>query len=423
MDVCSETLAVVLAGGIGSRLAPLTRRRAKPAVPFAGAFRIVDFTLLNCLQSGLSRILVLTQYQADSVHRHLRRNWAPWTGRPDGTITPVSPNSLPGTSSYRGTADAVYQNLDAILRSGARWVLILSGDHIYRMDYSGMIRAHQQSDAVATVACTDVPLAAARRFGVVTADTAGRVVDFHEKPNQPQAISGHPRRALVSMGIYVFSTEGLIRILNNDHGSSFSGHDFGQDIFPSLIRTQPVYAWHAGSGSNQKTPFYWRDVGTIDAYHRASMDMLKPDSLLDLTCSAWTVCGYAPTGCPDRSDDASSERAGSVQQSLLCPRVVTDGAAVTRSILSADVTVEPGAAVTNSIVFDGATIGAGACIRNCIVEEAVDIPPGMRIGTPGDRPPPGCTVSETGITVVTPECRFPEPWQIDTVAPMVSAVS
>ena len=278
-----KTLAIVLAGGAGSRLHPLTTDRAKPAVPFGGKYRIIDFTLTNCLHSGLRRILVLTQYKSHSLQKHLRDGWSIFNPELGEYITTVPPQMRTGESWYGGTADALYQNLYLVERSGAKWVIILAGDHIYRMDYAPMVKFHSESGADLTVACMEVGINEARGFGIMGLDSGSRVVNFVEKPQNPPALPDNPDLALASMGIYVFSADKLIAMLKSDHEQAQSSHDFGKDIIPRMIDSHRVYGYRFGGELGRVSPDrYWRDVGTIDSYYAANMDLLKPVPPLNL---------------------------------------------------------------------------------------------------------------------------------------------
>ncbi len=263
-----QTQTIILAGGRGSRLSPLTCDRSKPAVPFGGKYRIIDFTLANCLHSGLRQILVLTQYKSFSLQKHLRDAWSIFNPELGEYITPVPPQMQVGQHWYRGTADAVFQNLNLLKNSGAKWILILSGDHIYRMDYAAMLKYHHACSAQMTVACMPVPMNDARLFGILSIDKNNKVTAFNEKPEQPCAIPGDSEHALASMGIYVFSIDLLINILETDATMQQSSHDFGKDIIPKLINQTSVYAYRFGTTKGRVTPDrYWRDVGTIDSYY------------------------------------------------------------------------------------------------------------------------------------------------------------
>lgn len=290
-----RTLTFVLAGGVGTRLHPLTADRAKPAVPFGGQYRIIDFALTNCLHSGLRRVLVLPQYKSHSLMKHLRDGWSIFNPSLGEYVTPVPPQMRTDESWYSGTANAIYQNLYLLERSGADNVVILSGDHIYRMDYAAMLRFHAESLATVTVACMEVPVGEASSFGVMGVDVDGRVTTFEEKPDVPKTLPEDPERALVSMGIYVFSRELLVRSLREDHINPNSAHDFGKDILPTLIRSEAVYAYPFGGASGRvSVDRYWRDVGTIDSYYHANMDLLEPIPPIDLYQKSWQIRNAFP---------------------------------------------------------------------------------------------------------------------------------
>ncbi|NNG13448.1 MAG: NTP transferase domain-containing protein, partial [Halobacteria archaeon] len=272
-----NTLSIILAGGIGSRLHPLTAERAKPAVPFGGKYRIIDFTLANCLHSGVRQVLVLTQYKSLSLQKHLRDGWSIFNPEIGEYITPVPPQMRKGGNWYAGTADALHQNLFLLERSSADTVLILSGDHIYRMDYAAMLEFHQRQKADVTIACMQVGHNEARGFGVMDVDANNRIQAFEEKPAKPKVIPGDPEHCLASMGIYIFSMDLLGQQLEADHEKQDSTHDFGNDILPPLIKTRHVFAYHFGGSHGRVSPDnYWRDVGSIDSYYTANMDLLKP---------------------------------------------------------------------------------------------------------------------------------------------------
>lgn len=297
-----QTLTIVLAGGSGARLHPLTRDRTKPAVPFGGKYRIIDFTLANCLHSGLRRILVLTQYMSLSLQKHLRDGWSIFNPELGEYVTPVPPQMRNGERWYSGAADAVYQNLHLLERSGARWVLILSGDHIYRMDYAALLRFHREQGAGATLACMDVPLAEAGRFGVLSLESGGRVARYENKPESPEPLPEDPQRALASMGIYVFSIDQLLQLLKEDAGQPESSHDFGADIIPGIIQSEGVYAYRFGGDAGRVTQDrYWRDLSTIDIYYQANMDLLEPLPPVDLYQLDWPIRTYQVQYPPART--------------------------------------------------------------------------------------------------------------------------
>ncbi|MCA9214489.1 MAG: glucose-1-phosphate adenylyltransferase [Planctomycetales bacterium] len=401
------TIALLLAGGVGSRLHPLTENRAKPAVPFGGKYRIIDFTLSNCYYSGLRRILVLTQYKSQSLQKHLRDGWSIFNPGIGEYITSVPPQMRTGDSWYAGTADAVYQNLYMLERSGAERVIILSGDHIYRMDYAAMDRFHRKSSADATIACMKVPVADAQSFGVMSVDDDGRIVNFHEKPANPQPIPGDPHHALASMGIYIFNLPLLCRVLREDHTNAKSSHDFGKDILPTLIRSHNLYGYEFGTnGGRVRGRTYWRDVGTLDSYFDTHMDLLKPNPPLDLYQHDWAIRTSAEQGPPVRTAPGASGKDSVLANSMSSSGVVITGGVVRTSILSRNVRIDDGADVQNSILLDGVRVAAGAVVRNCIIDKDVRIPPGERIGYDLEIDRKRFTVTENGIVVVPSSYRF-----------------
>jgi glucose-1-phosphate adenylyltransferase len=402
-----HTLTILLAGGVGSRLHPLTADRAKPAVPFGGKYRIIDFTLTNCLHSGLRRVLVLTQYKSHSLQKHLRDGWSIFNPECGEYITAVPPQMRTGETWYVGTADAIYQNLYLLERSGAERVLILSGDHIYRMDYAAMIAAHMEKRAELTVACMKVPLAEASAFGVVTTDADERIVDFQEKPRSPQPMAADKNAVMASMGIYIFSREILTDELIKDHESAASGHDFGKDIIPRLIRSHGVFAYRFGGVRGRVTPDqYWRDVGAIDAYYEANMDLLRVPPPLNLYQADWPIRTYQPQNPPAHVMSSASGQSGMLIDSILGDGSVLAGGVVKRSILATKVRVEENALVEDSVLFHDVTVGQGAKLKRCIVDKHVRIPPGETIGCDPQSDARRFTVSEKGIVVVPREYKF-----------------
>ncbi len=401
-----KTISIILAGGVGSRLHPLTAERAKPAVPFGGRYRIIDFTLSNCLHSGLRRILVLTQYKSHSLQKHLRDGWSIYNSELGEYVTPVPPQMRTGESWYSGTADAIFQNLYLLERSGAEFALILSGDHIYRMDYAAMLQHHQDSGADLTVACLTVGLEEARSFGVMTVDEGDRIVSFQEKPENPESIPGDSGNALASMGVYVFSINRLVELLHQDHEGD-STHDFGKDIFPSMVGTHRVIAYRFGGSSGRVTSDrYWRDVGTIDAYYAANMDLLQPMPPLDLYQEDWPIRTYEGQHPPARSVPGRSGREAEIVNCMLASGTLIVGGTVRHAILFSSVRVEEGAVVENSLLFEGVTVGEGAHLQRCIIDKHVVIPPGERIGFDLSRDAERFTVSEGGIVVIPKGYRF-----------------
>ena len=401
-----KTISIILAGGMGARLHPLTAERAKPAVPFGGRYRIIDFTLSNCLHSGLRRILVLTQYKSHSLQQHLRDAWSIYNAELGEYITPIPPQMRTGESWYTGTADAIYQNLYLLERSGADNAMILSGDHIYRMDYAAMLQHHHDFGAEVTVACLTVGLEQARSFGVMTVDEGDRIVSFHEKPEDPRSVPGDSEHALASMGVYVFSMNLLAELLREDH-SSDSTHDFGTDIFPSLVGTHRVIAYRFGGTSGRVTADrYWRDVGTVDAYYEANMELLQPVPSIDLYQRDWPIRTYEGQHPPARSVPGKSGREAEIVNCMLASGTLIVGGTLRHAILFPNVRIEEGAVVENSLLFQGVVVGEGAQLQRCIIDKHVLIPPGERIGFDRARDAERFMVSDRGIVVIGKGYRF-----------------
>lgn len=402
-----QTLAIILAGGVGSRLHPLTSDRAKPAVPFGGKYRIIDFTLANCLHSGVRRVLVLTQYKSHSLQKHLRDGWSIFNPELGEYITPVPPQMRVDGEWYSGTANAIYQNLYMIERSDADWVLILSGDHIYRMDYAEMIKMHVERRADVTVACMEVPVDKASAFGVPQVDSDSRIVGFDEKPEQPQTIQGDSQHVLASMGIYVFSKQLLLDELRRDQDDTASSHDFGRDILPSLIGSGKAYAYRFGGEGGRVSPDrYWRDVGTIDAYYEANMSLLDPVPPLDLYQSDWTIRTYQGQTPPARTVPGQSGNEGVFVNSIISGGAVIAGGGVNHSILFANVRVGDEAIVEDAILFNDVVVGDGAQVKLCIVDKGVVIPPGESIGVDPALDRQRFQVSDAGIVIIPKNYRF-----------------
>jgi len=407
MEKLDSTITFILAGGVGSRLHPLTRDRAKPAVPFGGKYRIIDFTLANCLHSGLRRILVLTQYKSHSLQKHLRDGWSIFNPELGDYITPVPAQMRTGEGWYMGTADALHQNLYLIERSGADTTLILSGDHIYRMDYAAMMHTHNRTGADLTVACMEVPLAEARSFGNVILDNTQRVKDFVEKPDHPEPVSSDRDMAMVSMGIYLFSTKLLTEALYNDHQYDNSSHDFGRDIIPQLIKDHKVYAHIFGTEEGRVTPdHYWRDVGTIDSYYQANMDLLKPVPSLNLYQDDWPIRSYQQQTPPARTVPGNTGTEGIFINSILADGTIIAGGSVQHSILFPKVFIDDEAMIEDTILFEGVHVGARSMLRRCIIDKHVHVPADERIGYDNDKDRERFTLSDDGIVVVPKGYRF-----------------
>ena len=403
-----DTICVLLAGGQGSRLHPLTSDRAKPSVPFGGKYRIVDFTLSNCLHSGIRRVLVLTQYKSHSLQKHLRDAWSIFSPEMGEYITAIPPQMRTGDSWYSGTADAIFQNLYLLQRSGAKRVLILSGDHIYRMDYAAMLRRHDELQADLSVACMRVPVSEASAFGVMTVDDDDRVAKFTEKPASPASLPSDKGHALASMGIYVFNIDVLSSALELDSSIAQSSHDFGTDLLPRLILSHRVCGYQFGGVDGRVSPDrYWRDVGTLDSYFDANMDLLVTPPPLDLYQDSWPIRTYHGQHPPARVVSGNNGRRGTIENSMLGSGSIVSGGSVTNSILSARVSIEDGAEVESSILFDNVRVGAGVKLRRCIVDKNVNIPPGTCIGFDRRADAEKYHVSPNGVVAVS-KLRFSE---------------
>jgi glucose-1-phosphate adenylyltransferase len=400
--VYRDVLTIVLAGGRGSRLEPLTRDRAKPAVPFGGIYRIIDFTLSNCINSDLRKILVLTQYKASSLSRHLDEGWR-FLCRELGEYIEVSPPQQRITEMwYQGTADAIYQNIYTIEKAAPRDTMILAGDHIYKMNYARMIDQHRNNYADLTIACLPVSRMHAREFGVMTTDQEHRVTSFVEKPKDPLTMPGQPNKVLGSMGIYVFNTDVMYELLFQDAAKKeASRHDFGQDIIPAMITGGSRVFAYPFRDENRKEAAYWRDVGTLDAYFQTNMDLIHVDPVLNLYDQDWPIHTHQPAFPPPKFVHTEGDRRGAAFDSIVCQGAIISGGQVYRSIVSPGVRVNSFALVEDSILFGGVDVGRRARIRRAVIDKEVHVPSGFEIGWNRemdlDR---GFTVTEDGIVVV-----------------------
>jgi glucose-1-phosphate adenylyltransferase len=399
-----SVLALILAGGKGTRLEPLSRDRAKPAVPFGGAYRIIDFTLSNCINSGLRQVLILTQYKAASLDRHINLGWKFLCHDLGEFIDLLPPQQRIDENWYQGTADAVYQNIYSIEAHQADYTLILSGDHIYKMDYEHLIEQHIQSQADCTLGCIPVPLSECIHFGVIRVDDQLQVTDFLEKPKTTEPMPDDATRCLASMGIYVFNTNFLFEQLCRDATNPRSSHDFGKNILPEIIGTHKVQAYPFRDRNSGDT-MYWRDVGTLDSYYEATMDLVHVNPELNLYDRSWPIRTYQPQEPPPKfvfgQSEATPPRVGQAIDSMVCSGSILSGGSVFRSVLGFNVRVNSYATVEDSILFDGVNVGRNARIRRAIIDKRVRVPEGMEIGYDLERDRQrGFTVTESGIVVI-----------------------
>jgi glucose-1-phosphate adenylyltransferase len=399
----SRTLVVILAGGKGQRLDPLTRDRAKPAVPFGGIYRIIDFSLSNCLNSDLHKVLVLVQYRSRSLNSHLRDGWQVYFNPAVGEFLEPLPPQHGDVDTYVGTADAVFQNLFAIREEASDSVLILAGDHIYKMDYRHMLRFHKEHGADLTVGAVEVPRANASQFGIVQVDETSRIIGFQEKPTSPRSLPTNPEISLASMGIYVFDAEVMHSILEEDARDSSSQHDFGRDIIPRMVGRHSVYAF-SFVDENHKEAKYWRDVGTLDAYYAANMDLVSVTPHLNLYDREWPVRTMVVPAPPPKfvfAQEYAGGRLGVALDSMVSPGCIVSGGRVRQSILSPYVRINSYALVEDSILFENVNVGRNAKIRRAIIDKDVTIPEGMEIGYDLARDRERWTVSDSGIVVIS----------------------
>jgi glucose-1-phosphate adenylyltransferase len=401
--VLDDILVILLAGGVGERLFPLTKERAKPAVYFGGPYRIIDFTLSNCINSGLRRIFIATQYKSLSLNRHIRMGWNVVSEELGEFIELLPPQKRVGEHWYLGTADAVFQNLYSLTRESPSHVIILSADHVYKMDYAKMLRFHVEKNADVTLATIEVPVADGRRFGIVAIDESERVTGFEEKPANPPAVPGSPDVALASMGIYIFRADVLMRALEDDALRSDSQHDFGRNIIPALIHTAPVYSYRFYD-ENKKAAKYWRDIGTLDAYFEASMDLCQVNPEFNLYDPEWPLRTYQPQAPPAKFVFAEEgSRCGQALDSIISNGCIISGSRVSGSILCPNVRVHSFCDIDQSILMQGVRVGRHARIRRAIIDRDVLIPRGALIGYDAEEDQRRHTVTEGGVVVVTAE--------------------
>lgn len=396
-DFINKTLIFILAGGQGERLYPLTKDRSKPAVPFGGIYRIIDFPLSNCLNSGFKKIIVLTQYKSLSLDRHIKTAWNLFPREFGGFIDVVPPQQRITTDWYKGTADAIFQNIYIIEMEKPDYVMILSGDHVYKMDYRKFLIYHVENDADLTIAAIETPISEASRFGVIEVDKNNRVIGFEEKPKSPKPIPGKEEMAFISMGIYVFKTDKLVRYLSEDHRLEGS-NDFGKDIIPRIYPKERVYAYDYVQAEGTRA--YWKDIGTIASYFESNMDLVSVSPQLNLYDREWLIRTNMEQWPPAKTVFDEGDRRGIALNSIISNGSIISGAKVWGSIISPGVKVNSFAEVTNSIIFHGVTIGRHCRIRNTIIDKNVNVPEGEEIGYNLEKDATRFTVSPEGIVVI-----------------------
>ncbi len=400
--ITRDTLALILAGGKGTRLGALTSHRVKPAVPFGGHFRIIDFPLSNCVNSGVRRIGILTQYKAHSLIQHVQFGWGFLHAELGEFIELLPAQQRTGAGWYVGTADAVHQNQDIIRLHDPAFLLILGGDHVYKMDYGAMLAAHVSNDADVTVGCLPVPIEQARSFGIMTVDGDMRVNRFEEKPDTCAGIPGDPNQALASMGIYVFGTDYLLQALAEDADDAASSHDFGRDILPRAVTRDRVFAFpfrDLETGGDA----YWRDVGDLESYWRANLELIDVTPELNIYDMRWPILTWQPQAPPAKFVFADPDRTGMAVDSMVAGGCIVSGAMVRRSLLSCYVIVEDGSLIEESVLLPHVRVGRNVRIRRAVIETGCTLPDGMTIGYDEASDRARFEVSPGGITLVTPE--------------------
>ena len=397
-----NVLAMILAGGKGERLHPLTQFRAKPAVPFGGKYRIIDFTLSNCLNSELRKIAVLIQYKSHSLDRHIRTGWNILNPELGEYIASIPPQQRISEDWYKGTADAVYQNLFLLDTEQPPYLLVLAGDHIYKMNYADMLRCLIEKQADCVVGAIECPLADATRFGVISVDNDFRILRFDEKPANPMHLPDDPNHAFVSMGIYLFRTE-IIRDQLTEDAAQDTPHDFGKNIIPNMIQSHRVFAFKF-QDENRKAVKYWRDIGTLDAYWEANMDLVAVDPLFNLYDQNWPIRTYQGQFPPAKfvfAQDYQGGRMGIALDSIVCGGCIISGGRIQNTVLSPNVVIQDHADVRESVILENVVIGEHSRIRRAIIDKDAVIPPKTEIGYDGEADRQRFTVTESGLVVIS----------------------
>ncbi len=397
VDFLKKTLVFLLSGGQGERLYPLTKDRSKPAVPFGGIYRIIDFSLSNCLNSDLKKIIVLTQYKSLSLDRHIKNAWNLFVRDMGYYIDVVPPQQRIDNNWYRGTADAIFQNIYVIEQEKPEYVLILSGDHVYKMDYRKMMTNHIENNADMTIAAIETPLEEATRFGVLEVDGTNRLTGFAEKPDRPKSIPGKDGSAFVSMGVYVFKTERLVRYLSEDHKLE-GDNDFGKDIIPRIYSSERVFAYDYVKHEGDRA--YWRDIGTVKSFFEANTDLVSVSPQLNLYDQTWPIRTYMEQSPPAKMVLEEGERTGLAINSIISNGAILSGARVYRSVVSPGVKVNSFTEIHDCILMHGVNIGRRCRIRNAIIDKYVQVPEGEAIGHDLEKDRMRFTVTPEGIVVV-----------------------
>ncbi len=392
-------VTMILSGGKGERLYPLTKNIAKPAVSFGGIYKIIDFTLSNCLNSGIRKIYLLTQYKSVSLTNHLHRGWMIFNHELGEYIITIPPQQKIYNRWYQGTADAIYQNLDVLEQERPENVLILSGDHIYKMDYGKMLKFHKEKNAHLTVAVIDVSIEEAKRFGVLSINKNWKITDFQEKPENPVAMPDDPGKSLISMGVYIFNTEKLVRNLIRNYKKETS-HDFGKDIIPHMINKDRVYAYPF-EDENYKPPVYWRDIGDIDSYWEANMDLTEIDPHFNLYDKRWPIRTYFPQEPPVKTVFSAGSRRSHVYDSVASPGTIISGGTIKRCVLGPNVRINSFSYSEETIFLEGSSIGRNSKIKKAIVDEGVNIPENTIIGYNVEEDKKRFKFSEKGVVLIT----------------------
>ncbi|MDX9923855.1 MAG: glucose-1-phosphate adenylyltransferase [Ignavibacteriaceae bacterium] len=405
-SILRKTLTMVLAGGIGERLYPLTLERTKPSVPFGGKYRIIDFALSNCLNSGLRKIYVLTQYKSDSLNRHLYEAWNIFNPELGEFIYSIPPQLKISNNWYQGTANAIRQNFNLIYDEDYEWIVLLSGDHIYKMDYLKMIQYHIETGAQLTISNMEMPKTVSDRFGCIEVDAEFRVQNFVEKPKSPPTIPGNPDMSFVNMGVYVFSRSVLKDVILQMEKEKLKNNDFGQDVIPYMIKNQYKVMAYQFFDENKKDQPYWIDVGTIDSYYAASMDLINVNPHFNMYDPDWMIRSGQQQFPPSKTVSHEGERVGRALNSIVCDGTVISGGLVERSIIGFNARINSYSYITDSIIFDNCNIGRRTRLRRCIIDKNVTIPEGTEIGFDNEIDKKRFTVSDTGIVIIPKNYKF-----------------